>query len=65
MEAGRVRTQASRMVLTVPPCRPVLFATMVPATPEDNTWVVETGRLNTLAMPIAHAAVIWADMPWA
>src|SRR5437773_709497 len=26
--AGRVRTQASRMVLTVPPCRPLLFATM-------------------------------------
>ncbi|MNC72832.1 hypothetical protein D3C75_1239430 [compost metagenome] len=63
--AGRVRTQASRMVLTVPPCRPLLFATMVPATPEDSTWVVDTGRLKMLAMPMAQAAVICADMPWA
>src|SRR5690606_19882667 len=56
--AGRVRTQASRMVLTVPPCRPLLLATMVPATPEDRTWVVETGRLKMLAMPIRLAVVI-------
>ncbi|MNP87073.1 hypothetical protein D3C76_1877230 [compost metagenome] len=53
------------MVLTVPPCRPLLFATMVPATPEDSTWVVDTGRLKMLAMPMAQAAVICADMPWA
>ncbi|MNH44841.1 hypothetical protein D3C79_1071190 [compost metagenome] len=62
--AGRVNTQASRMVLTVPPCRPLLLATMVPATPEDSTWVVETGRLKMLAMPIRLAVVICADMPW-
>ena len=35
--AGKVNTQANRIVRTVPPCRPLLFATMVPATPEDNT----------------------------
>ncbi len=35
--AGRVSTHASRMVRTVPPCRPLLLATMVPATPEDST----------------------------
>ena len=45
MAAGRVSTQAVRMLPTVPPCRPLLLATMVPATPEDSTWVVETGRL--------------------
>src|SRR5690349_15474366 len=61
--AGRVNTQASRMVLTVPPCRPLLLATMVPATPEDSTWVVETGRLKTFAMPIRLAVVICADLP--
>jgi len=53
------------MVFTVPPCRPLLLATMVPATPEDSTCVVETGSANTLAMPMAQAAVICADMPWA
>src|SRR5689334_17062399 len=62
--AGRVNTQASRMVLTVPPCRPLLLATIVPATPEDSTWVVETGRLKTFAKPIRLAVVICADMPW-
>ena len=63
--AGRVRIQAIRMVFTVPPCRPLLFATMVPATPEDSTWVVETGRAKMLAKPIMVAVVICADMPWA
>ncbi len=35
--AGKVNTQANRIVRTVPPCRPLLLATMVPATPEDRT----------------------------
>ena len=35
--AGKVNTHANRMVRTVPPCRPLLLATMVPATPEDRT----------------------------
>ena len=43
MVAGKVNTQAIRMVLIVPPCRPLLFATMVPATPDDKMCVVETG----------------------
>ncbi|CFP65134.1 Uncharacterised protein [Bordetella pertussis] len=42
-----------------------MLATMVPATPDDSTWVVETGRLNTLARPMAPTAVTWAAMPWA
>ncbi len=43
MVAGKVRTQAIRMVLIVPPCRPLLFATIVPATPDDKICVVDTG----------------------
>ena len=35
--AGKVSTHASRIVRTVPPCRPLLLATMVPATPDDST----------------------------
>src|SRR5690606_41594714 len=65
MLAGKVSSQASRMMRTVPLCRPLRLATMVPATPEDSTWVVETGRLKTLATPMAATAVIWAAMPWA
>ncbi|MNM93970.1 hypothetical protein D3C81_1063580 [compost metagenome] len=37
IDVGRVRTQASRMLRTVPPCRPLRLATMLPATPEDST----------------------------
>ena len=36
-----------------------------PATPEDRTCVVDTGRLKMLARPIMLAVVICADMPWA
>ncbi len=42
--AGSVVTQASAMLRTVDICRPEPFAAMVPATPEDRMWVVETGR---------------------
>ena len=62
---GIVSTQAIRMFLIVPPCRPLRLATIVPATPDDSTWVVETGRPNRLAKPIAQLAVIWAHAPWA
>ena len=44
MVAGKVSTHAIRMVLIVPPCRPLLLATMVPATPDDRMCVVDTGR---------------------
>ena len=42
--AARVRTQASSRLRTVEPCRPEPFAAIVPATPDDSTWVVDTGR---------------------
>ena len=29
---------------TVESCKPEPFAAMVPATPEDSTWVVETSE---------------------
>ncbi len=45
IDTGRVSTQAMRMLRIVLPCRPLRLATMVPATPEDSTCVVETGRL--------------------
>jgi hypothetical protein len=42
--AGRVRIQASARLRTVAICRPVPLAHIVPATPLDRMWVVETGR---------------------
>ena len=41
--AGSVITQASAMLRTVDICSPEPLAAMVPATPEDRMWVVETG----------------------
>ena len=41
--AGRVRIQASAMLRIVDHCSPDPLADMVPAMPEDSTWVVETG----------------------
>ncbi len=41
--AGSVNTHAAAMLFTVDHCRPLLFAAMVPATPELSTWVVLTG----------------------
>jgi hypothetical protein len=43
MAAGRVRIQASAMLRTVAICSPEPLATIVPATPDDRMWVVETG----------------------
>ena len=42
--AGSVRTQAISMLKIVDHCSPELFAAMVPATPEESTWVVLTGQ---------------------
>lgn len=42
--AGRVSTQASAILRTVDHCRPEPFAAIVPAMPDDSTWVVDTGR---------------------
>jgi hypothetical protein len=44
MAAGRVNTQADAMLRIVLHCRPEPFAAIVPATPLDSTWVVETGK---------------------
>jgi len=41
--AGRVSTQASAMLRIVDHCSPDPLAAMVPAMPDDSTWVVETG----------------------
>jgi hypothetical protein len=55
---GSVKTQASAIVFTVPDCKPDRFANIVPATADDRTWVVDTGKPLILAIPIAAAAVI-------
>ena len=41
---GKVKSQARAKLRIVLACIPEPFATIVPATPEDKTWVVETGR---------------------
>ena len=42
--AGSVKTHASAMFLKVDICRPDPFAAIVPATPDESTWVVDTGN---------------------
>jgi hypothetical protein len=42
--AGKVKIQAIAMSRIVESCRPLLFAAIVPATPEESTCVVLTGR---------------------
>ena len=51
MAAGRVVIQASAMERIVLHCRPEPLAAMVPATPLDRIWVVETGRPINSAAP--------------
>jgi hypothetical protein len=41
--AGRVRIHASAMLRSVDICSPDPFAAIVPATPDESTWVVDTG----------------------
>ena len=41
---GSVKTHASAMFLKVDICRPDPFAAIVPATPDESTWVVDTGN---------------------
>ena len=43
MAAGKVSTHAIAMLRTVANCSPDPFAAMVPAMPEESTWVVDTG----------------------
>src|SRR5208337_3229655 len=46
-------------------CIPDLLAAIVPATPEERTWVVETGRPNMSAAAMVVIATSSADAPWA
>ncbi|MNH41855.1 hypothetical protein D3C79_1034320 [compost metagenome] len=46
-------------------CRPERLAAMVPAMPEDSTWVVETGRPKASAAPMVVIATNSALAPWA
>ena len=43
MAAGKVNTQAIAILQIVESCNPEPLAAIVPAIPEDNTCVVETG----------------------
>ncbi len=48
MATGNVSTQSMIRLRTVAHCRPVPLAAMVPATPDDRTCVVLTGRPRKL-----------------
>ena len=63
--AGSVKTHAKTILVIVPFCKFFVpfEATMAPATPDDNTWVVETGKPDHDAKPIVPAAIISAVAP--
>ena len=63
MQTGRVSTQAMRILRTVAICSPELLAAMVPATPEESTWVVLTGRPKWSAIMIVPMATASAEAP--
>jgi len=63
--AGRVSTQAITMLRMVAICSPAPLAAIAPATPDDSTWVVETGRPNMSAALMVAAATSSAEAPWA
>ena len=63
--AGSVNTHASAMSRMVEACRPLLFAAIVPATPELSTCVVLTGKPKPSASPMVIIAVISAAAPCA
>ena len=44
--------------------QPVWFAAIVPATPDERTCVVLTGKPNQSAAPMVNMAVISAAAPW-
>src|SRR5579872_3324814 len=65
MQDGRVNTHARRILVTVFPWMPDLFATIVPATPLLRTCVVLTGRPVAAEIRIVEAAIVSAAAPWA
>src|SRR5262245_8665685 len=64
MAAGSVRTHAINRLRTVAHCSPEPLAAIVPATPDDNTCVVETGSPYISAAAIVPAATTSAQAPW-
>src|SRR5439155_8419274 len=64
MVAGSVSSQASMIFFSVPPRTPEPFAHIDPATPDDNTCVVLTGRPPKSARPIVLIATSSAHAPW-
>jgi hypothetical protein len=61
--AGNVNTQAMSRLRIVAHCKPDLLATMAPATPDESTCVVETGKPYISAAPIVIIATSSADAP--
>src|ERR1035441_7924739 len=57
--AGNVNTQAAAILRIVDICKPLLFAIIVPATPELSTWVVDTGKPNLSAARIDRKNVVY------
>src|SRR6187402_3558992 len=60
---GKVSTHAIARLRTVLICRPDWFATIVPATPEESTCVVDTGKPYMSAAPIVSIATTSAEAP--
>jgi hypothetical protein len=60
----RVNNQASARLRGVDIRTPEPLAAIEPATPEDSTWVVETGRPKLSAAAIVPIATISAAAPW-
>ncbi len=52
------------MLPIVDHCIPEPLATIVPATLDESTWVVDTGRPKPSAAPIVAAAMSSAAAPW-
>jgi hypothetical protein len=62
---GQGGTQASSKLRKVAICRPDLFAAIAPATPEESTWVVLTGKPYRSAKPMVIIAIVSAEAPCA
>ena len=65
IDAGSVMSQARPIFLMVSIWMPDSLAHIVPATPDESTWVVLTGKWKTSATPIVKAAITSAEAPCA
>src|ERR1700684_3318451 len=61
--AGSVSTQPSAILRRVDHCMPEPLAIIVPATPEESTCVVDTGRPRPSAAPIVAIPTSSAAAP--